>query len=179
MNDKDRPWRRQQLDEALRAMKDFAEECGDQFSWYSRRATVERSRAQLLTLSASIVATVAGAGSLSEIGSPTLVGITALVSAVLGTIATFFTTNAKKADTFTARAEAFQQLQSDIVYWVRVDALDPQNKLEAVDMLRDFRDRRKEVELGLPLRTTPKFGSPGPNYQEDLNWVVQEQPPSV
>lgn len=173
MEEKDRAWRRRQLDEAMAAMEDFARTCDDAATWYSRRASTESTRTRWLTLTASVVATIAGAGSLADFASRGQIGTIALVSAVLGTIATFYATNAAKVETHLSKADKLRQLAEDIHTWVRVDALDPHNKLEAVSMLRDFRERRLELEKGLPLscqtrrklsNCLPLFGSAFPFF---------------
>ena len=176
VDEKDRTWRHQQLNEAVRAINDFADDCRAEGAWLQTRARTERTRTRVLTLTASIVATVAGAGSLSQLASPEVVGAIALGSAVLGTVATFFATDAAKVEQFVAKAAAYRQLEADIRQWVRVDALDPSRKIEAVDMLIDFRERRADLDAGLPLRRTPAFAGPGYDG-EDLTWVIQDPPP--
>jgi hypothetical protein len=169
-------WQRRQLDEALQAMMDFAGQCDDQAEWYTRRGAYESKRSQFLTLTASVVATVAGAGALSKVTSSTVAGFIALTSAALGSVATYFAPKTEVAHKYFAKSVAFRQLRDDVRNWVRVDAIDPREKIEAVDMLRDVRDRRTEVEAGLPLRRRPNFSGPG-RTGEDLSWAVQEPPP--
>ncbi|MFI6674176.1 hypothetical protein [Kribbella sp. NPDC050470] len=175
MDVKDQVWRRRQLDVAVQEISEFADGCRDKELWCARRAGRERRRTRVLTLSASVVATVAGAGALSQLVSPVVSGVVALASAVLGTVATFFSTDPVKLEQLERMASAYGLLVTDMHQWARVDALDPHQRILAVEMLRDFSLRQADIEAGLPLRRVPGFGSPG-TYGEDLTWVVEGLP---
>lgn len=136
MDENERTWRRRQLDAAMETMGFFSRDCEKLSDSCYRRATWERTRSRVLTLSTAIVATVAGAGGLSELVNHTIVGVIALISAVLGTVALFYANNSVAADKELAKADALKQLSRDIEDWRIVDAKDPTRKLEAVDMLK-------------------------------------------
>jgi hypothetical protein len=69
-------------------------------------------------------------------------------------------------------ASAYGLLVTDMRQWARVDALDPHQGIQAVEMLRDFSPRQADIEAGLPLRRVPGFGGAG-TYGEDLTWVLE------
>ena len=176
MDETERRWRKQQVEAAMRAMRGLASDCHRQSTVFSRLAKFVGNRSRILTLLAASVAAAAGATALPAVASRVVVGVIAICSAVLGSISATFATDLSKSDQYWARAGALEELGWDISKWLDVDSLEPRRRIEAPEVLVDFRSRRSEVEQGLPLRRTPYLPSSGWSRSEDFSWVLPDAP---